>query len=64
VGASDGNGDPKPVYPWGIPPLGIGDGKSLLPTGRLMGKISSPSGLAGSGTFSLSPYPKPANPPR
>ena len=59
----DGNGDPKPDSPWGIPLLGIGDGKDLLPTGRLTGKIPSPSGLAGSGTFPLSPYPKPANPP-
>ena len=61
--SQDGNGDPKSDSPRGIPLLGIGDGRDLLSTGRLMGKILSPSGLAGSGMFSMSPYPKPAYSP-
>ena len=60
VGHPNGNGDPKPDSPQGIPLLGIKDGRDLLPMGRLMGKIPSPSGVAGSGMFPMSRYPKPA----
>jgi hypothetical protein len=35
----DGNGDPIPDSPWGIHPLGDGDGNSFIPTGNQTGQI-------------------------
>jgi hypothetical protein len=36
--ARDGNEDPIPNSPWGIPPLGDGDGNNIVPTGNQTGR--------------------------
>jgi hypothetical protein len=59
----DGNGAPIPDPRRGFPPLGDVIGVFLVPAGTLIGKISSPSGEAGNGTFSKSPSPFPAGDP-
>ena len=47
VVAMDGNGDPIPDSPRGIPLLGDRDGENFIPAGMKTGKIYPPSGLAG-----------------
>jgi len=64
IRSKDGNGDPIPDSPRGIPLLGDGDGKILIPTGKKTGRNQSPSGLAGTGMVVCAPYPIPASPPR
>jgi hypothetical protein len=63
VCARDGNGDPIPDSPQGIPLLGDGDGMNFIPTGMKTGKNCPSSGLAGAGTIHRSPSPFPATPP-
>jgi len=64
VVSPDGNGDPIPDSPWGIPLLGDGDGEILFPMGKKTGENQSPSGLAGTGMVHHPPYPIPASPTR
>jgi hypothetical protein len=59
VCARDGNGDPIPDSPQGIPLLGDGDGMNFIPTGMKTGKNCPSSGLAGAGTIHRSPCPVP-----
>jgi len=59
VACKDGNGDPIPDSPWGIPLLGDGDGEILFPVGKKMGGNLSPLGLVGTGMVLHPPYPIP-----
>jgi hypothetical protein len=63
VGRKDGDGDPIPDSPRGIPLLGDGDGDLSSPTGMETVEFCSPSGLTGTGMGTHSPSPFPAGIP-
>jgi len=58
----NGNGDPIPDSPRGIPLLGDRDGENFIPAGMKTGKIYPPSGLEGTGMFHRAPSLIPAGP--
>jgi hypothetical protein len=57
-----GNGDPIPDSPWGIPPLGDGDGEETSPQGYKRGKFI-PRRVNGDGDGEAFPIPVPHGDP-